>query len=419
MSGRSSSLIEVVGVGLNPSDLPPRAMRIIEGAQVLAGGARLLAHFSHHPALKVKIGSPLSEAIGTLERESESGRCVVVLADGDPGFFGIGTRLLNVLGSERVRLHPNVTVLQAAASRIGTHWEDIRTVSLHGRKDLWPLRRALAQGWRVGVFTDPFNRPGRIAGELSEWGVEGYRLHVFEDLEQEGERIRSFASPEEAAGMEFSPLSFLLLERIRPPRLRLAPGLEEDRVSHQRGLITKREVRAVGLSLLGIEPRHVVWDLGAGSGAVALEASILAREGKVFAVEKDPERVRQIRMNIRLTGAYAVEPVQGRMPACLGDLPDPDRIFLGGGGEDVLAACMDRLRPGGRLAVHLVRIAALGRAVETLGRRGWPASVSQVQIHRSSELAGDLRLRAVNPVFVIAAERPAGAGAGEKEDQTR
>lgn len=408
MSLENQPAIHVVGTGLNPSTLPPGMTRIVEAAEVLFGGERVLQAFEEHPARKIAIRAPVSETVEAVQRESAAGRQVVILADGDPGYFGIGRRLVRDLGPGRVHVHPNVTVLQVAASRLKTTWEDVRTVSLHGRNDLWPLRRALSLVDRVGVYTDSVFDPARVAHELVGMGVTGYRMHVFEDLELETERVRTFDDPASAMDQLFSPLAFLLLERTQSPSFPRVLGLDDDLFEHDRGMITKREVRAVGLSLLGIQRRDTVWDLGAGSGAVAVEASALAYEGRVYAVERDGERIARIRRNVQHTGAYVVEPVHGDMPACLEGLPDPDRIFAGGGAGEpgVLETAMARLRPGGRIVVHVVLLGSLEKTRRALEIAGWSPTVTQIQVNRSNPLARDLRFEPLNPVFALCAEKP-------------
>ncbi len=405
---KNQNPIHVVGIGLDPTRLPPEAAGIVAEAEVLVGGDRVLSALPNHPAGRIPVRAPVSEAVEAADRENRAGKRVVVLADGDPGFFGIGKLLVQTLGADRVLIHPNTSILQAAAARIKTHWDDISAVSLHGRKDLWPLRRAMARRRRVGVYTDAAFTPARIAQDLKTFGVDGYRMHVFEDMGTEKERIRTFEDLEKAAEEEFSPLTFIILEPNRNPLFPLTSSMDDGSLLHKDGLITKQEVRAVGLGLLGIEPGHVVWDLGAGSGAVAIEASALAFEGMVFAVERVPDRYEIIRSNIRKTGAYAVEPVQGDMPACLQGLPDPDRAFLGGGvrQEGVLETAMNRLLPGGRLLAHVVLLGSLRHAVGVLVKAGWSPAVTQIQISRSRPLAGDLRLTALNPVFAVSAGKP-------------
>ena len=400
--------IHVVGVGLDPEDLPKVIAKRVAKAEVLIGGTRLLDRFKGHPGLKLPIKSPLDEIITRVKEEMLSGKEVVVLADGDPGFFGIGKRLVAAIGKEHLLFYPNVCTLQAAAARLKIPWEDIRTISLHGRKDLSPLFRALMRNDRVGVFTDKDSHPGRLAELLMDRGVDTFIMHVLEDLGQKDERIGSFVI-QDVVGRSFSPLNFVLLERNKHPEISLHLGMDEDLYIHEKGLITKREIRAAGLSMLEVQATDTVWDLGAGCGSVAIEASLLANEGPVLAVEKNPSRCESIRLNIRRTGAYVVEVIQGQMPGCLEALDDPDRVFMGGGtrrGSGVLEEVVKRIKPGGRLVAHVVLMGSLQHAREVLLNQGWPFTITQIQVSRSQSIAGDLRLEALNPVYIIAARKP-------------
>ena len=400
--------VHVVGLGLNHIDLPLSTSQVIKEAEFLVGGERLLEAFKDHPAEKIPIKSPLSGVIKRIKNEIFSNNQVVVLADGDPGFFGIGKHLVESLGAERVILYPNVTTLQAAAARLKIPWDSIQTVSLHGRDDLWPLLRALVSNDWVAVYTDERFNPARVADELLHRGVDIFTMWVFESLGIEGEKFRHLTLSE-AAKKTFSSLTFILLERNTSPEISLYLGLEDELYLHEKNFITKREVRAAGLSALEIQPHHTVWDLGAGCGSVAIEASVLAHDGIVFAVERNAARVELIRQNIRLTGAYSVEVISGEMPECLERLPEPDRVFIGGGiGKDtrVLEIATRRLRPGGRLVLHLVLIGSLNRARDYLMDLKWPVSMSQIQISRSKSLAGDQHLKALNPVYILSTTKP-------------
>jgi len=399
--------VHIVGLGVDHGDLTPIISRRIQSAEVLVGGDRLLAMFQDHPGVKVPIKSPLGDVIERINQELKLHRDVVVLADGDPGFFGIGKRLIDDFGKDTVIIYPNVTTLQIAASRLKIPWHDIHTVSLHGRKDLQSLLTALVRNDRVAVFTDPNFHPAKIADELKHKGVDTFKIYVFEDLGTESEQIRCFEL-REVAKQSFSPLNFVILERTKPPEISLSLGLDDDLYLHQKGLITKKEIRAAGLSALKIEPRHTLWDLGAGCGSVAIEVSLLAYEGIVLAVEKDLERVQLIRKNIRRMGAYGVKVIHGEMPGCLESLPDPDRVFIGGGmGKDnrVLEEACKRLKPGGNLVLHLVLMSSLARAKDYLKALEWPFSITQVQVSRSKSTAGDQRLDALNPVFIFSSTK--------------
>ncbi len=401
--------VHVVGLGVDHRDITPTASRLIDSAEVLAGGDRLLALFSDHPAVKVLIKSPLKNVIDRINQEMQSHRKVVVLADGDPLFFGIGKRLIDSFGKDTVVIYPNVTTLQVAASKLKIPWYDIQTVSLHGRKDIQPLLTALVKDNRVAVFTEPDFSPAKVADELIRRRVDTFNMHVFEGLGTETEKTGRFEL-KEAVKQTFSPLNFIILNRIKQAVIPLSLGLDDDLYLHQRGLITKREIRVAGLSALEIEPCHTLWDLGAGCGSVAIEASLLAYEGIVLAVEKAPERIQLIRQNISRMCAYGVEVIHGEMPECLEFLPDPHRVFIGGGigkGNSVLETVTNRLKPDGKLVIHSVLMGSLTRARDYLKDLKWPFSITQLQVSRSKDLAGDHRFEALNPVFIISAKKPA------------
>jgi len=400
--------VHVVGVGLNPLDIPCRLSEKISNAQVLAGGKRLLYWFKDHPARRIIIESPVSEAVKRIKEEAVAGKQVAVLADGDPMFFGIGSLLARTLGKENIVIYPNVTILQVAAARLGIPWNNMPTVSLHGRRDLMPLLRALVKNDRVAVFTDPDFHPARVADELIRKGVDTFSMFVFENLARDSENLEHLPL-EEAAKRTFSPLNFIILDRIEKPAIPLHLGMDDDLYLHQEGLITKKEIRAAGLAALEIMPHHTIWDLGAGCGSVAIEASLLADKGVVFAVEKDPERVHLIRRNIGRMGAYSVEVIHGEIPDCLESVPDPDRIFIGGGlGRDnqVLETTTGRLKPGGKLVLHIVLMGSFSITREYLESLQWSYSISEVHISRSTEIACDLRMEALNPVYIVSARKP-------------
>jgi precorrin-6Y C5,15-methyltransferase (decarboxylating) len=400
---QSDNPYHVVGTGPAPGELLSGAREALDSADVLVGGARQLAAFPDHPGIRCALRPPLSETLASAESMRRSGKRVVVLADGDPGFFGIGARMVREFGAQNVVLHPNVTVLQAAAARLRIPWEGVRTVSLHGRSGLGPFLGALRRSPVVGVYTDREHSPDRIAGLLLERAGEVFRMHVFENLGLDGERVGSF-SLSEAREREFAELNFVLLERSAPPEIEPGLGMQESDYVHDRGMITKREVRAAGLAALGVRAGETVWDLGAGCGSVAVEASLLCPDGRVWAVESDGRRADQVRENARRTGSLNVETVCGRMPECLADLPDPDRVFVGGGlGREsaLLETVLERLRPGGRAVLHVVLLGSLQRILDFCRSRGLAPEVAQIQVSRSRPLGDDLRLSALNPVHVV------------------
>ncbi|PKN63883.1 MAG: bifunctional cobalt-precorrin-7 (C(5))-methyltransferase/cobalt-precorrin-6B (C(15))-methyltransferase [Deltaproteobacteria bacterium HGW-Deltaproteobacteria-15] len=400
--------IHIIGVGIAPDDLSEPKLRMICNADVLVCGERLLKRFESFGGRRIVIKAPLEEIVHSIREEMESGKLVVVVAEGDPGFFGIGRKLIRAFERNQVVLIPNVTTLQAAASRMKIPWESVRTVSLHGRSDPRPLFRALASSDLVGVYTDKDSDPAALSGVLVARGVEGFRMWVFENLGDVEEKVGCYEL-EDAGSCIFSPLNFVILQRVRGPEIIPQFGMDDDLYLHSAGLITKKEIRAVGLAALRVEPPHIVWDLGAGCGSVSIEASLLAHEGAVYAVEKDESRVEMIFENRRRMGAYGVEVIRGTMPECLKNLPDPDRIFLGGGlgtGLGILEETLSRLKSGGRLVLHIVLLGSLGKVRMYLRSKRWNYSLTHVQVSRSRDLAGDERLESLNPVYILSIVKP-------------
>lgn len=401
--------IHIIGLGQDPDNLPDDTRTLLDHAQVLVGGRALLEHFDGHPAEKLPITTPLEDVYATMAARQADGLEVVVLADGDPLFFGIGTSLIERFGPEDVRIYPNVTTLQAAAARLKIPWQGIRTVSLHGRNDYRPMFSALLEARWVAVFTDNRNIPSAIAQSILDKSGETHCMWVLEDLESDKERIGKYTL-EEARKKSFSPRNLVLLERVAEPQIPLGLGTPDDLFMREKNLITKGPARAVGIAALRLRPDSVMWDLGAGCGAIGIEASSLTTRGNVIAVEKNANRVAMIRENIRRTGAYLVDVVHGSMPGCLADLPTPDRIFIGGGlagdADTVLDIVCKRLRPGGRLVAHAVLLDTLTRARQILEEHDWPYSVTLIQGGESAPLAGDLRIAAQNPVFALIADKP-------------
>lgn len=404
--------VTVVGLGIGQPELSPAHLSVIASADVLAGGRRQLERFSHLPVLREVLASPLGPVMDALAAHHAAGRRVVVLADGDPLFFGIGALLARRFEGPSLRILPGTSSVQEAAARAAIPWQDITAVSLHGRNDWSPLMTAVLGGTPVCLLTDGTNTPDLVARILLDRGVDWYRMSVFENMGTQQEQQHDLRLTE-AAATAFGPCCTVLLRPDGTPR---GPrtGLPDDAFATEKGLITKWPIRAVALSALRLQPHNMVWDIGSGSGAVAMEAAALVQRGRVFAVEREPSRVVCMEENRRRFGAANVEIFLGPAPDVFESLPLPDRIFIGGGlggrdGDDeVLNAACELLLPGGRIVVSCVLLGSLDRARDFFVRLGWEAEITCVQAATSAPLAGDLRLGALNPVFLVAATKPDG-----------
>ncbi|NLI32364.1 MAG: precorrin-6y C5,15-methyltransferase (decarboxylating) subunit CbiE [Deltaproteobacteria bacterium] len=405
-------LVALVGMGVG--DVSRCALRWIERGQILAGGIRLLGMFPDHPGRRIPLRSSLGDFLDTI-KEVCRGERTVVLASGDPLFFGIGSRLISHMGKERVVVIPGITSIQGLFARLGEPWEGIQAVSLHGREDEAMesrLLHAVGRHSRVAVFTDPVHTPGWIARRLLEAGVVERSMVVGEDLGQPTESVREYAL-EEVLLREFSPTNLVAVfardtGNAGEEQGRNLPilGFPEEAFEHEAGLITKLEVRAVVLACLRLCHGQVLWDLGAASGSVAIEASRIVPLRRVFAVEKREDRVRSLRENIRRFECFEISVVNGSAMEVVDSLPDPDRVFIGGSGDElegIQTKVGNRLRPGGRVVQTAVTFETLERARHFWMHRGMEVGITQLQISRSVPLGRSERLDALNPVFVITA----------------
>ena len=376
----------------------------VRNADVVMGTSRLLdALPSDVGGKRIELPGPLAETLELAAERRALGERVCLLASGDPGFFGIVRVASARFGPEALEIHPAPSSVAVAFARAGIHWDDAVVVSAHGR----PLAAAVeVAGGRpkVAVLTAPDQPPEALGRALLDAGCGPRRVTVCARLGHDDEAITRTDLEGLAAG-SFPPLSVVVLQA--PGAFEdgggegigdaggatLAWGRPDDLYDHRAGMITKAEVRAVALGKLALPPAGVLWDVGAGSGSVALECSRLAPGLRVFAIERRSDDVDRLRQNTTGTGVVVVE---GEAPAVLAELPDPDRVFVGGGGLNVLESVMGRLRPGG---VVVATYAALDRAAAAATRLG---HVVQVAVSRGVPLGGSgaLRLAAENPVFV-------------------
>ncbi|MGE5256794.1 MAG: precorrin-6Y C5,15-methyltransferase (decarboxylating) subunit CbiT, partial [Hyphomicrobiales bacterium] len=290
--------------------------------------------------------------------------------------------------------------------RIKEPWGGIQVFSLHGRRYEGELLRTLETKNKAAVLTDPENNPAWLARLIMARTGGGYRLAVFEALGSDSER-HGWYSLAQAATRHFADPNIVVLKREAVPAAARSPlvlGTPDECFEHQQGLITKSEVRAVTLAKLRLGPGQVLWDLGAGSGSVAIEASLLIGKGRIVAVEKDPQRIEQIKANARRFGIRRLNAVQAELPEGLHGLPKPDRIFIGGGGKNlqsIIEAAARHLGPGGLMVVNTVLLQNVNGALATLHKLGFATEFVQVQIHRSQSMPYGERLEALNPVWII------------------
>ena len=407
-----SPYVTVIGMGQSGTDLTETHKRLIAEADVLIGGNRHLDEMPEFEGEKIAIQSNLKSLVAYMDTRMAHRR-IVVLASGDPLFYGIGAYLVRSLGRDRVRIYPNITAVGAAFSRLNIPWQDVRILSGHGRKLTGEAIRNLSDADKIAVYTSPENHPGRIAAMMREHHMEGFHMCVLERMGYPDETI-SWMDPTEAGQKTFQEPNMVILIRDEnpagagEPACRLMPGTPDDRFVHEKGLITKAEVRVVAVARLKLAGHHTLWDLGAGCGSVGLEASLQIPLGQVWAVEKNPQRVAQIRQNIRRFNVKNMHVTQGNLPGTIDALPAPDRVFIGGGGRDLKAiidASASRMKDDGVITINTVLMENLAVAEQTLTANGFTVDMVQLQVSRSHTMPYGRMLKAENPVWIITGKK--------------
>jgi precorrin-6Y C5,15-methyltransferase (decarboxylating) len=391
-------------LGVHGGRVPPGTEPLLEAATCVAGGDEVLAALAPPKARQLRIGADLTAVLDVLEA-CEADGCV--LASGDPGFFGIVRALTERLGPDRLSIHPAPSSVAVAFARLGLPWDDAVVVSAHGREPRAALHAALRHP-KVAILTQPGAGPEWFAPRLAGTGA---RLVVAERLGYPDERLIE-ASPEELGAQSFAQPNLLLVlhrhdangrRQSWPARPPASWALPEEAFSHRAGMITKSEIRALALARLGPGLGDLIWDIGCGSGSVAVECSRLG--AAAIAVDHDQDAIDRTRANAE-RHAVPVRTVHGAAPAALAELPDPDAVFIGGGGEQLEAIIEAACARGPRaVVVTLALLERVGPALAALERGGLQAEATMLSCARVKPLAGGHRLAAENPVFVLSGAR--------------
>ena len=419
-------MIDVIGTDAGaPASLPAPQQTLLRAAAVIAAPQRLQAAVQDWlgDALPELISSDNPRALVDSLQSRAADQAVVVLASGDPLWFGLGRILCDRIGAERLRFHPAPTSLQLAFSRIGRPWQDADWVSLHGRDPEILASTLQKRPAALAVLTDPNQGgAGTVQQMLRSSGLEASTdLWLCENLGHPDERVQLIA-PHAALPTDLQPLLIALLiarESAAPdpqqlPLFGLDDGLYLQHSDHP-GLMTKREVRIQLLAELALPPQGVLWDLGAGTGSVGLEALRLRPGLQLLAVERRAGGAQLIQRNAQRLGvspaavleADATTVLNGGLPS---QLSKPDRVLLGGGGaqrERLLQEVLTRLRCGGVVVTPLASIEALASVRPLLENAGLAVRVQQLQAWRGQPLGDGTRLAPMNPTLIVTGTKPA------------
>lgn len=348
---------------------------------------------------------PLSQCMDTIHDALGKGN-VTVLASGDPLFYGIARKILKTFPDSDIRITPALSSMQLAFARFNIPWDDAHFVSLHGRSSQQLIARVLRYP-KVFLFTDPENSPDTIARKiLTECGekkTSDICIYVAEQLGFKAERLFS-GNLKETASKRFIDPNVMILFRPVSGQSDSYPkfGLQEKEIVHSRGLLTKNEVRGAVIHALRLPGNSVLWDVGAGSGSVGLEAARMFPDLQVFSIEKEEEQWQNIEANRKLFSAWNMELVRGQAPEALENLPSPGRVFVGGSGGNlaqILQDCTECLLPEGIIVVNAVIDKTAKLAPEILYSLGLSVEFKKISVQRFSYPAKEKQ--EFNPITII------------------
>lgn len=416
----------VIGVLDNGLEgLSSAAIEVLNNANVVIAATRALKLFADliYSAQCKDLTGQLSLVPEWIDSALTEQKKIVVLATGDPLCHGIASFLSKKLGAEKLAIMPNISTIQLAFARIGLAWQDAKICSVHykdagewqtgsgAENGLYALLQAINQHDKLAILTSLENNPARIARMLMmENMADLFTMVVAENLLCADEKIFQGLSIMQLSEQTFTGNNVLILLRIQTKQPELLFGYADDVFKQRKpdkGLITKREVRAVSLARMQLTPQSIVWDIGAGSGSVGIEAAKLCYQGHVYAVEKNVADCAIASENARHFALHNYTLIENKAPTGIAHWPVPDAVFIGGsGGElaELISFCLSRLKTRGHLVMNFVTLENLTRALERLKQSSASWDIIQLQASRSQPILHMHRMRAENPVWIICAQ---------------
>jgi precorrin-6Y C5,15-methyltransferase (decarboxylating) len=414
-------VIHVIGIGLDgAAGLPAKTLALVAQAQILAGGDRHLNYFPEYQEkwLIIKNFSSDLEHLKQTVETLQTREFIVVLASGDPLYFGLGRLLLETFPPDQLQFHPHLSSIQLAFNRLKIPWQDAQIISAHGRSPEL-LKQALQKGVeKLAVLTDRQTHPGAIAQLCLTLNLPTtYQVWVCENLGGDKETIQEFdlAALADLEADNFASLNVVILLRqadqigIIDPQTLPIFGIADHYFASfgdRPGMITKQAIRVQILAALQIQPGQIIWDIGAGTGSVAIEVARLCPTGQVFAVEKTSAGQLLIQQNIKRFQVENVTMIPESAPDCLEKLPLPDRIFIGGSGGQLISIldhCQLALKFEGKIVMAIASLEHLSLAMGWLRAKHWAYSVQHLQISQSVNFAELTRLSPLNPIYLLSA----------------
>jgi precorrin-6Y C5,15-methyltransferase (decarboxylating) len=395
--------ITIAGIGLgNPETATLQVLNAIDAADVLIGAARMIEQFADKG--KRMIDEYRAEKIAEIIKNEPAER-FAVLVSGDTGLYSGAQSIAEALAEYDPRVMPGVSSVSYLCSAVGHAWNDAEVISAHGRHV--NIASEVRRNKKTLVLTDG-NMP-QLLETLCEYGFGKLPVYIGERLSYSDEKITE-GMPETLAGGKYDKLAVMLVINENADA-RILAGIDDERFERGNVPMTKREVRAVTMSALKIQPDSIVYDIGAGTGSVSIECAMAAYRGTVYGIEVNPEAVRLMEKNAHMMAVDNITAVTGNAPEAMVDLPAPDFVFVGGSNgqlESIVDALVEKNRNAHRdfrLVINAVSMETIAKSVTMLStKKALKIEYTQISASRTRCVGEHNLLQAQNPVFIIKAE---------------
>jgi precorrin-6Y C5,15-methyltransferase (decarboxylating) len=385
-------------VGIFPGrPINPEAQKCIRESNIIFSGKRNRELIPETNAQILGIGTMKDFSV-ELANAFKEGKIITVIASGDPIFFGIGKYITEHYDVSEISIIPEVSSLQVALSRIGMDANNIRTISLHGRP-IRGLAQKIRNNVKIALFTDSNNTPSNIAEYMEIFGLKDYTIYIFERLGYSDEKIGKYAL-DEVIGRKFDGLNIMVLKKNGNNNIQLS---DDNAFLRKNDNITKREIREISISELELNNGDTLWDIGSGSGSVAIYASLMDVDGKVYAIEKEKVLCGFIEENMTKFSTD-INIINGNAPEALESLPDPDAIFIGGSSgniKKIFEYSYGRIRRGGRIVANIATLENFQALMEYLKENKLHCEVSQANISRLNSISMYTRFVPLDQIYII------------------
>ncbi len=383
--------VKVVGIGPNGECLNPE---IIKKAEILAGGKRLLSFFPEVKAEKVILDKNIREKLQKLKDLNSK---IVILASGDPLFFGIGKLLIEIFGKNNLEFIPYLNSIQLLCSKAKINYEDFVNVSIHGREISQSTIGKIKFNEKIAILTDKKNNINILAKILLKYLPENTKVILGQMVGTEKEKIL-IIDLKNLLNVSPSELDTVLIFNEKSFNIQF--GVDENNYFHEAGLITKKEIRAITLSYLELEKDSILWDIGAGSGSISIEASNFCYLGKIYAIEKKKERINLIKKNIQKFKCHNINVIEGAAPEALKNLEIANRVFIGGSNnlEELLSFLKQKIK--GIIVANFVIVEKLNKFIEFCTTNNLEYEINSIHVSNLKDIKGGHYFRCQNLIYI-------------------